>query len=78
MVTDARSFINEEYVPKIVFTNVLSHSRKYVKTQCKEKTFHYSLIKGKGTLQLKQRDRISVSVPGDYYEKHGRNVKARY
>lgn len=78
MVTDARSFINEEYVPKIVFTNVLSHSRKYVKTQCKRKPFHYSLIKGKGTLQLKQRDRASVSIPGNYCEKCGRSIKARY
>lgn len=77
-VTDARSFINEEYVPKIVLTSILSHSRKYVKTPCKGKPFHYSLIKRKGTPQLKQRNGISVSIPGDYCEKRGGNVKARY
>lgn len=48
MVTDARSFINERCIPKIVFRNVLSLSRKYVKTQCIEKAFHYSLIQGGG------------------------------
>lgn len=49
MVTDTRSFISEECVPKIVFTIVLSHSRKCVKNRCKGKPFHYSLIKGGDT-----------------------------
>lgn len=42
----------------------------------KEKPFHYYLIKGRGTLQLKQG---TISIPGeDYEKKNRRNVKAKY
>lgn len=71
MGTDTRSFTDDECVPEIVFTNVLSQSKKQVKTQCKKKPFHYFLINEGEILQLKQRNRISISIHGDDYAKVG-------
>lgn len=68
MATDAKSFKNEVYVPKIVFTNVIVTFQKICQDPMKEKPFHYSLMKGRGTNQLKQE---TISIPGDNDEKMG-------